>query len=482
MNKGDRFAVEITDLSREGEGIGRIEGMAVFVPNAIPGDKLTVEVTEAKKSYARAKVAEILTPSTHRAASFCGYARDCGGCNLQNISYEGQLEIKKKWIIDALVRIGGLTEPLVHDMMPMETPFRFRNKAQFAVGRIGGDDKKTRGCNVGFNKGKSHEIINCERCMIQAEPAERIAGAVRNWVKATKVPIYDVKTGTGVLRNVTVKTAFGTGEVMVVLSATTRRLPQVELLKEEITTALEKLSVELNKAAISAGIANDEEDFGFYLESLIVNVNKTKGRGVHSKECVTLAGMPTIKDLLLGMEFEISALSFYQVNPIQTEKLYAKAAEYAALAGKETVLDLYCGVGTIGLVLAGRAAKVIGIETIKSAVLDANRNAVINGIVNAEYICGKAEEELPRLLEEGVSADVVILDPPRAGCDPALLDAVIAASPARIVYVSCDPATLARDIKVLSANGYQFVEAQPVDMFPHSGHVETVVLMSRVEK
>jgi len=483
LDKGDRFAVEITDLSRNGEGIGRIGGMAVFVPNTIPGDRIMAEITEAKKSFARAKAAEILAPSPYRTAPFCSYEKDCGGCSLQKIKYDEQLVVKRRWVQDALSRIGSIADPLVKETIAMDDPFRYRNKAQFGVGRIGGHDKKLRGCNVGFNKNKSHEIINCERCMIQSEAAECVAEAVRRWVKLSKVPVYDEKSGTGVIRQVTVKTAFGTGEVMVVLTATERRLPEIDYLKGEIVKELEALSERINRAVRVSGVAMDEnEDFGFYLESLILHVNKKKGRTLDFGECITLAGQPTIRDYMLGMEFEISPLSFYQVNPIQTEKLYAKVAEYASLSGKEIVLDLYCGVGTIGLMLAGRAKRVLGIESIKSAVVDANRNAVLNGIVNAEFVCGKAEEELPKLLEQGVSPDVVILDPPRSGCDPALLDAVIAAAPARIVYVSCDPATLARDLKILGEGGFAFVEAQPVDMFPHTGHVETVVLMSRVDK
>ena len=451
--------------------------MAVFVAGGIPGDRAEVEIIDAKKSFARAKVTSLTAPSEYRTEPFCPYAKDCGGCTLQNMTYEGQLAVKKKWVTDALVRLGGLTDPVVQDVIGMEEPFRYRNKAQLTVGRIGGEAKKDRGCNIGFYKEKTHDVINCGICMIQAEPAERVAEAVRHWVKATKIPVYDSKTATGVLRHVIIRTALGTGEVMVILVATDRRIPDVELLAEEINKALEKLSAQINSAVETAG--GDDEDYGFYLESLIVNVNKKKGHEITGHDCVTLRGNPHIKDYLFGMEFEISPLSFYQVNPVQTEILYAKAAEYAALTGKETVFDLYCGVGTIGLVLAKNAAKVVGIESVKSAVLDANRNAVINSIVNIEFHCGKAEEELPKLLEEGETADVVILDPPRAGCDPVLIEAVIKAAPARIVYVSCDPATLARDIKQFCAGGYKFVEATPVDMFCHGAHVEAVTLLTK---
>lgn len=461
MNKGEKYEIEITDLGNNGEGIGRIDGMAVFVPGALPGDRIMAEITETKKSFAKGKLTEILSQSSFRVEPSCIYADRCGGCGLQGMTYEGQLTLKKKWVIDRLARIGGVEDPKVLDVIGMEEPWRYRNKVRYTVSRISGPEKKLRGCNLGFSRKMSHEIIDCESCMLQTEVADRIAQAVREYVKATKIPIYDEKTGTGVLRHVVVKTAFGTGEVMVILVATERRIPAVELLIDGIEDALEGLD--------------------FYLESLILNVNKQRKGPEMGKDSITLAGKPTIMDRLMDMDFEISPLSFYQVNPIQTEKLYKKVSEYAALSGTETVLDLYCGVGTIGLTLADKAKRVIGIESVKSAIIDANRNATINGIVNAEYIHGKAEEELPKLLGQGVQADVVILDPPRAGCDPALLGAVAAAGPSRIVYVSCDPATLARDIKILTQQGYRFVEAQPVDMFPHTGHVECVTLMSRVK-
>ncbi len=471
INKGEKYEIEITDLSSNGEGVGRIDGMAVFIPGVLPGDRIRVEIREMKKSFAKGKLSEILSPSAFRTEALCAYEDRCGGCGLQTMSYEGQLALKKKWTIDSLERIGGVESPNVRDVIGMEDPWRYRNKVRYTAARISGPEKKQRGCNLGFNMKKSNEIIDCESCHIQAEVAERIVRAVREYVKRTKIPIYDEKTGTGVLRHLVVKTAFGTGEVMAVLVATERRIPDAELLIDEMQKALENPDLPKTPGG---------EDYD--LESLILNVNRQKKGPEMGRECITLAGKPTIKDRLMGMDFEISPLSFYQVNPVQTEKLYQKVSEYAALTGTETVLDLYCGVGTIGLTLAKKAKRVIGIESVKAAVIDANRNATINGIVNAEYIHGKAEEELPKLLDQGVRTDVVILDPPRAGCDPALLTAVAAAGPARIVYVSCDPATLARDIKILTQEGYHFVEAQPVDMFPQTGHVETVVLMSRKDK
>ncbi len=471
LNKGERYEVEVVDIGSGGEGIGRIEGMAVFVHGSIPGDRILTEITQLKKSFAKGNLIQIVSPSAVRQEPPCPYAGECGGCSLQSMVYEGQIALKKKWVTDRLERIGGLENPKVMDVIAMEEPWRYRNKVQYAVGRISGPEKKKRGCNIGFHKKMSREIIDCERCLLQTEPAERIAQAVREYVKETKIPVYDEKTGTGVLRHLVVKTAFATGEIMVILVAAERRIPAVELLIDKIQNALDKLWGETERSG--------QEQLDYSFESLILNVNKDKKGAVMGRDNITLAGKPTIKDRLMDMDFEISPLSFYQINPIQTEKLYEKVGEYAALTGSETVLDLYCGVGTIGLLLAKDAGRVIGVESIKSAVIDANRNATINGIVNAEYICGKAEEELPILVDQGVCPDLIILDPPRSGCDPALLEAVAAAGPARIVYVSCDPATLARDIKILTEKGYSFVEAQPVDMFPQTGSVEVVVSLCR---
>lgn len=467
LNKGEQYEIQIEDLGNNGEGIGRAEGIAVFVQGAIPGDRILAEITQTKKSYAKGELREIISPSPVRREPACSYAGECGGCDLQSMNYEGQLALKKKWVMDRLERIGGVVDPKVMDVIGMENPWYYRNKVQYTAGRISGREKKLRGCNLGFNKRMSHEVIDCESCMLQVETAERIARAVREYVKETKIPIYDEKTATGVLRHLVIKTAFGTGEIMVILVATERRIPEVELLIDKIHDSLE-----------DPVTGEDLKGRDYSFASLILNVNKQKSGPAMGKENITLAGKPTIKDHLMGMDFEISPLSFYQVNPVQTEKLYRKAIEYAALTGEENVLDLYCGVGTIGLFLARNAKRVIGIESVKAAVIDANRNATINGIVNAEYICGRAEEELPKLTSQGVQADLVILDPPRAGCDPALLAAVAEAGPRRIVYVSCDPATLARDIKILTQNGYHFVEAQPVDMFPHTVHVESIILMT----
>ncbi len=460
IEKGQNYKLTIEDMNLEGKGIGRIEGMAVFVDGTVVGDVVKAELTKLKKNYAFGRLTEILEPSAHRIEPSCNYSKDCGGCSLQALNYEEQLKLKKKMVEDKLIRIGGIENPVVHDTIGMDKPWRYRNKAQFPVGEAA----------VGFYRAKSHQVVNCNECLIQSEPAEKLAKALREYMKTDNISAYDEETGKGLIRHLIVKTAFGTGEVMAILVINGKGLPNGEKLVYMMDDAIDELD------------PNPDTGVEFTLESVVLNINKKKTSEIMGESCITIAGKPNILEQAGKLSFEISPTSFYQVNPVQMVNLYDKALEYANLTGDETVLDLYCGVGTIGLYCATQAKRVIGIESLKSAVMDANRNAVINGIVNAEFVFGRAEEELPKLLEQGIKADVVILDPPRAGCDPVLLDAVAEAGPSRIVYVSCDPATLARDIKILGEKGYQFVEAQPVDMFPMTGHVEAVILLQRRER
>ncbi len=490
MEKGQIVHLTIEDMTGEGQGVGRSDGLAVFVKGAVVGDIVEAELTKVKKSYAFGRLCKILKPSPERIEPLCPYMGQCGGCLYGALSYEGQLALKEKQVRDKLIRLGGLTDPAVRPIIGMEEPFRYRNKASMPVwtGGIithkGGVVENLGEPAVGFYRAKSHEVIDCCDCLLQSEPAMAAAEALRQFMVSDHITAYDPKWEKGLMRHLVVKTARGTGEVMVVLVINGKGIPNgaklVELLDDYIYD-----------------LPPTENGVEYSLESVVININRGKNGSlpgsIFGEECVTIAGKPTILEEVGGLQFEISPLSFYQVNPVQMERLYDKAMEYAALTGDETVLDLYCGVGTIGLfaVQAG-AGRVIGIESVKAAVIDANRNAVINGIVNARYVCGRAEEELPKLIrgegaaadDEGLrveKADVVFLDPPRAGCDVRLLDSVIKGCPSRIVYVSCDPATLARDVKYLCQNGYQFVEATPVDMFPWSGHVETVVLLSKGE-
>ena len=493
MKKGDIVRLKIEDISHEGQGIGKADGFAVFVKNTVLGDVVDAELTKVKKNYAFGKVVEMVEESGLRQEPICQYAGQCGGCAFQKMTYEGQLHLKRKQIVDKLVRLGGLEDPKVNDAIGMEEPFRYRNKASMPVStgglitRKGGIVEPVHEPRIGFYQAKSHDVVNCDDCMLQSEPAMAAARALRQFMEEDNITSYDPRWEKGLMRHMIVRTAMGTGQVMVILVINGKGIPNAAKLIQMLDDAI--FEVPVYEEGPLAGVE-------FSLESVVVNVNKKNTSDILGEECITLAGSPTIMEKVGDLEFEISPLSFYQVNPQQMEKLYGKVVEYADLKGGETVLDLYCGVGSIGLFLANdmrnkgdNTGRVIGIESVKPAVLDANRNAVVNGIVNARYVCGKAEEEMPKMVSgEGLKdeslritqADVVILDPPRAGCEEELLKAVVEVDPAKIVYVSCDPATLARDIKFLVANGYEFVEATPCDMFPWTGHCEVVSLLQRV--
>ena len=543
MEKGQIVELTIEDMSAEGRGIGKIyddeRGFAVFVQDTVVGDRAKVELTKVKKNYAFGRVSEMLALSQDRQESFCPHSGLCGGCVYSKLSYEAQLALKEKQVREKLVRLGGLTDPVIMPIIGMgsedatEVPFRYRNKASMPVStgglitQKGGIVKPVHEPRVGFYRPKSHDVVDCEDCLLQSEPAMAAAAALRKFMEEDHITSYDPRWEKGLMRHMIVRTAAGTGEVMVILVINGKAIPNAPKLIEMLDEAI--YNVPVYEDGPLAGVE-------FNLESVIVNINKSKNLEgpILGEECITIAGKPTITEEVGGLSFEISPLSFYQVNREQMVRLYEKALEYASLKGNETVLDLYCGVGTIGLFAAaemnrrtaelnaaaaagqavenaapgqaaaaalsgttasGQAAadkspgRVIGIESVKGAVLDANRNATINGIVNARYVCGKAEEELPKMVDPKselkdeslrvTHADVIILDPPRAGCEQALLEAVVQAAPDRIVYVSCDPATLARDIKWLGEHGYEFREATPCDMFPWTGHVESVVLMSR---
>lgn len=518
MEKGQILEFTIEDMSQEGKGIGKADGFAVFVDGAVVGDKVRVQLQKVKKRYGFGKLLEILEKSPDRIEGFCEQQGECGGCPYGQLSYDAQLALKEKQVRDKLERLGGITDPVVYPIMAMDEPFRYRNKASMPVstgGLItlkGGIVQPVHEPWVGFFGARSHEVADCSDCWLQSEPAMAAADALRQFMTEDHITSYDPRWEKGLMRHMIVRTAAGTGEVMVILVINGKAIPNAQKLVEMLDEAI--YNVPVYDDGPLAGVE-------FSLESVVINVNKSKNLDgpILGEECITIAGKPTITEEVSGLKFEISPLSFYQVNREQMVKLYDKVLEYADLKGGETVLDIYCGVGTIGLFCAREMEKkadesaaegtadgmavqpgqVIGIETIKGAVLDANRNATINGIVNARYVCGKAEEELPKMMgmasaqggensahgTEGgkepairiSQADVAILDPPRAGCDERLLEAVVKAEPEKIVYVSCDPATLARDIKWLGEHGYEFKEATPCDMFPWTSHVECVVLM-----
>ncbi len=502
MEKGQRVRLVIEDISKEGQGIGKTDGFAVFVRGAVVGDTVEAEMTKVKKNYGFAETLKITEPSPFRQKAFCPYYEQCGGCIYQEMSYESQLELKRKQTADKLMRIGGIKSPAVTQTIGMEEPFYYRNKASMPVstgGLItgkGGIVKPVHEPQIGFYKAKSHEVVDCHACALQAEPAAAAAEALRRFMKEDNITSYDRRWGKGLMRHMIVRTAFGTGQVMVILVINGKGIPNAAKLVEMLSDAIFDIPV-----YEEGPMANTE----FTLQSVILNINRKNTSEILGDECITLAGTPTITEQVGELKFEISPLSFYQVNPEQMKKLYDKILEFAELKGDETVLDLYCGVGTIGLFCAddmrkkGGNGQVIGIESVKQAVIDANRNAVINGIVNARYICGRAEEELPEIMavdadgkkdEESGSgmelsierADIVILDPPRSGCDSRLLEAAASASPEKIIYVSCDAATMARDIKLLGEKGYELAKAVPVDMFPWTGACETVARLVRKTK
>ena len=527
MEKGQIVELTIEDMSAEGRGIGKIyddeRGFAVFVQDTVVGDRAKVELTKVKKNYAFGRVSEMLMLSPDRQESFCPHSGLCGGCVYSQLSYEAQLALKEKQVREKLVRLGGLTDPVIMPIIGMgsedvnEVPFRYRNKASMPVStgglitQKGGIVKPVHEPRVGFYRPKSHDVVDCEDCLLQSEPAMAAAAALRKFMEEDHITSYDPRWEKGLMRHMIVRTAAGTGEVMVILVINGKAIPNAPKLIEMLDEAI--YNVPVYEDGPLAGVE-------FNLESVIVNINKSKNLEgqILGEECITIAGKPTITEEVGGLSFEISPLSFYQVNREQMVRLYEKALEYASLKGDETVLDLYCGVGTIGLfaaaemnrrtaelnaaaALSGTTAsgqavadkspgRVIGIESVKGAVLDANRNATINGIVNARYVCGKAEEELPKMVDPKselkdeslrvTHADVIILDPPRAGSDTAFLSCALTLAPRRIVYVSCNPETLARDLNFLTKRGYRAEKIQPVDMFPHTDHVECVVRLDKM--
>lgn len=478
MNKGDNIELKIEDMLDDGRGFGRTEGLAVFVDGGVPGDLIHAQVTKVKKNSVEAKFLSISEPSANRIEAECPYYGECGGCTLQELSYDAQLELKKNQVINKLTRLGGVENPKIAKIIGADTLKYYRNKATFAVGPHG---------EVGFLKAKSHYVMDVADCMLQTDPAMVCADALRTFLKNR----LDNKGMTGKLsciKQMIVKTAFSTGEIMVAFESDKKEIPFVEDLVELIDAGIFFLSHD-----------DDGEPLEDVLQYQLKSVNI-----ICNNKCRNIAGLPTIHEEVITdegrtLKFEISPQSFYQVNPEQMVKLYTAASDYAGLTGGETVLDLYCGVGTIGIFMADKAERVIGIETCKPAVLDANRNSVINGIINTRYIAGKAEEELPgmmglaklykynevnELVEREpeiklAKVDVAVVDPPRAGCDEALLNALVESEAKRIVYVSCDPGTLARDIKYLSEHGYEFNECTIVDQFPWTGHVETVALLTK---
>ncbi|HMM22499.1 MAG TPA: 23S rRNA (uracil(1939)-C(5))-methyltransferase RlmD [Selenomonadales bacterium] len=449
VTKGESYIIEIAGLGHSGEGVGRYRDFTVFVPSALPGEMVRATVHEVKKNYAKARLEKVLAPSADRAEPRCGVYDRCGGCQLQHLSYEVQLAVKRQQVVDAVHRIGKLSGVVVHPTLGAAHPWHYRNKMQFPVGMA--DGKIAVGC---FAPG-THRIVDTDDCLIQQAANNDIARQVRRMIQDLGLEPYDEATGRGVIRHVLGRVGTATGEAMAVLVTATPTLPK----RDRVVAALR------------------EKVPG--LVSIVHNINPQRTNIILGDRTVTLWGRDTITDRLGKFSFEISALSFFQVNTAQAAVLYGKAVEYAGLTGEETVIDAYCGTGTITLFLAERAAKVYGIEVVESAIRDARRNAAANGIANTEFLVGDAVEVMPRLYTQGVRPHAVVVDPPRAGCAPAVLDTFVRMNPERIVYVSCNPASLARDLAFLADRGYAVREIQPVDMFPHTAHVECVALIER---
>lgn len=461
MNKNELVVVTIEDIGVNGEGIGKIDGYTLFVKDAVIGDRIEAKITKAKKNYGYARLMRILEPSVGRVEARCPVARPCGGCQIQELSYKKQLEFKEKKVRGNLERIGGFSaEDLSRIMEPicgMEEPFYYRNKAQFPFGT----DKEGK-IITGFYAGRTHQIIPNTECALGVKQNQKILEIILDFMNAHHIQAYNEETGEGLLRHALIRYGFSTGEIMVCLVINGDKIPFSEKLVENL-----------------------REIEG--MTSITVNVNRERTNVILGREIRLLWGQEYITDYIGNVKYQISPLSFYQVNPVQTEKLYGLALEYADLKGEETVWDLYCGIGTISLFLAQKAKQVYGVEIVPEAIEDAKRNAALNGFENAEFFVGKAEEVLPQYYEnyakthdgEHAHADVIVVDPPRKGCEESLLQTMVDMEPERIVYVSCDSATLARDLKFLCGKGYEIRKVRPVDMFPHTVHVETVCLLSK---
>ena len=451
--KNQELELVITALGNEGEGIGHTEdGYTVFVKDALPGDQIRTKLMKCKKQYAFGRLMEILSPSADRVEPRCKKARVCGGCQIQELSYEKQLAFKEDKVRNNLIRIGGIENPPMEPIIGMEDPWRYRNKAQFPVGR----NKEGR-IIAGFYAGRTHAIIPVEHndCLLGREVNAQILNTVLSHMEQYDIEPYDEATGTGLVRHVLIRCGFTSRQIMVCLVLNGRKFPGEEALADRLM-----------------------EIPG--MTSIMVNVNMENTNVILGDQVRTVRGQSYITDSIGDVAFQISPLSFYQVNPVQTEKLYSKTLEYAGLTGEETVWDMYCGIGTISLFLAKKAKKVYGVEIVPDAIEDARRNAKLNGIENAEFFVGKSEDVLPEQYEKHqIKADVIVVDPPRKGCDRAVLDTMLKMQPKRIVYVSCDSATLARDVKLLTEGGYHLERAVAVDQFCHSSHVETVVLLQR---
>ncbi len=462
MKKNDVVTVTVEDMGIAGEGIGKVDGYTLFIKDAVIGDMVEAKIMKAKKNYGYARLMKIIRPSQYRVEPKCPAARQCGGCQIQAMSYDKQLEFKEQKVKNNLMRIGGIPGEVLDSILEpacgMEQPYRYRNKAQYPVGR-----DKNGSLIAGFYAGRTHQIIPCQDCSLGVEVNSDILRMILEFMEKYQIEPYDEERHKGLVRHILLRYGFATGEIMVCLVLNGRKLPHAK----ELTGRLSEIRG---------------------MTSITVSVNTEKTNVIMGGEIITLWGQDYITDYIKDVKYQISPLSFYQVNPVQTRKLYETALQYAGLTENETVWDVYCGIGTISLFLAQKAGKVYGVEIVPQAIEDAKKNAEINGMDNVEFYVGKAEEILPKFYADYAAshpgqqarADVMVVDPPRKGCEESVLDTMVQMQPQRIVYVSCDSATLARDVKYLRERGYELEKGRVVDMFPQTCHVETVCLLSKL--
>ena len=446
IEKNDMLELPIQGLTADGQGVGRVEGYAVFVAGALPGEVVRAHVIKAGSGYGVAKLTAVLQANRGRIEPPCPAFSRCGGCALQHLDYPAQLAAKREQVRDALARLGGFANIQVEPTLGMADPWHYRNKGSFPAAAGEG------GVQIGFFAPRSHRLVALEDCPIQDERVMAAALAVRDWARQCNVQPYDEETHSGILRHAMARAS---KEGVMAVVVTTGELPQKEALIEILRSRVPGLT------------------------GIVHNKNPQASNVILGESYETVWGSGRLNVELCGLRFSVSAASFLQVNPAQTEVLYNTALSLLGLRGYETVADVYCGIGAITLLLSQRAKRVIGIENVAEAVEDAKQNALANGLVNAEFLCAPAEEALPMLVASGLRPDVIVLDPPRKGCDPAALAAILQSEAPRLLYISCDPATLARDCRILSEGGYTLCHVQPVDMFPHTGHVETCILLGK---
>ncbi len=448
VQKNQQIELTIDALLSDGQGVGRYENFAVFVNGALPGEQVRALIIKTTPSYAVGKLLDILDQSEARTEPACPVYRQCGGCQLQHMNYEAQLAFKEKQVADALTRIGKLQAIKIERIIPSDMPWRYRGKSAFPVGAEAGKTK------IGYFSPRSHRIVDVERCLIQHESGDAVIKVVRGWMEKHSIPPYDEATHKGALRHIITRHTT-TGEDMAILVTNGRALPHAD---ELIVLLLENIPD---------------------LQSIIQNINTRRDNVILGSESITLWGKDEVTEEIAGLRFRISPNSFFQVNVVQAEKLYRKALEYANPGKDDVIVDAYCGTGTISLFLARAGGKVYGIESVPEAIEDAKKNAELNGITNAEFICDTVEDGLAALLDKGIKPDIIVLDPPRKGCEPSAIEAILKSGAKRVVYVSCNPATLARDAAMLAEGGYTAEAVTPVDMFPNTSHTECCCLLER---